>query len=766
MRNAIVAFVNSLWMARGVSSNRQLAYHLCRLPDLGTNKSKQRSFSNDQTLQKVFRAMKEPPSRIWRLCRKELRETLRDRRTILTLVLMPLLLYPLLGMTLQRFLLSANTTVNPVFMIGMETEREGRLLRSLIENPLSLPPREILEASNSELAKFDVVGFEELRPDEALEQNMVDLTARVVDWEPVAIEITAVQGDEGSLSARRILVERLQWLKMANSEARIAELQAAAYEPPFVVRVRTIGAEDKQSLLATVIPLVLVLMTITGAVYPAIDLTAGERERGTIEMLIASPVSRSHVLFAKYIAVVTVALLTALINMVAMFVTLWASGLLSRLTNDGGFPAIELFQILGLLILFSGFFSAVLLSLTSFAKSFKEAQAYLIPLMLLALTPGIFSLMPGVELTGTLAIVPLVNIVLLARDLLSGSFAPVPALAAIVSTIAYAVAALAVAARLFGSDAVLRGSELSIGSIFQRPDSPRNVPTASAAALTLAILFPIYFVVSNVIGRLAPADITGRLSVNAIALAAVFGGVPLIAALLGRDRLLTTFRLLVPQTPSRLVLSLIGGGVMGLGLWALAHEVFVFAEMLGIGGLDIAKLQGAQATLDLLRQAPLPMVLISLAITPAVIEELCFRGYLFSALRTVMTPTRTIIISALLFGLFHVLTGSILLLERFFPTTMMGLFLGWVAWKTGSVYPGMILHAVHNGFLNIVAINKDNLAFLGIADDSTSHLPISWILATTLIGIAGMAIVSLATRAMPIADPVAEPIVEPNKSVS
>ena len=415
--------------------------------------------------------MKESPSRLWRLCRKELRETLRDRRTILTLVLMPLLLYPLLGMTLQRFLLSASTTVNPVFMIGMESDREAKQLRSLIEDPRSVPPREILEASDPELAKFDIVGFDDMLPDHALEQNFVDLAARVVEWDPLAIEITAVQGDAGSLNARRILVERLQWFKLASSEARVEELQTKPYVQPFALQIRTIGAEEKQSLLATVIPLVLVLMTITGAVYPAIDLTAGERERGTIEMLIASPIARGHVLFAKYVAVVTVALLTALINLAAMFVTLWASGLLSRLTDNGEFPTVEIFQILGLLVLFSGFFSAVLLSLTSFARSFKEAQAYLIPLMLLALTPGIFSLMPGVELTGSLAIVPLVNIVLLARDLLSGGFETVPAVAAILSTIAYAVAALSVAARLFGSDAVLRGSELSIGSIFQRPES-------------------------------------------------------------------------------------------------------------------------------------------------------------------------------------------------------------------------------------------------------------------------------------------------------
>jgi len=658
---------------------------------------------------------------------------------------MPILLYPLLGMTLQRFLLSANVNENPVFSVGVATEKEGALLRSMIEDPRSLPPREVREASDSELAQFNIVGHETLTPDEVLERNEIDLVARVLDFENPSIELTAFIGDRRGLDARRILVERFQWFKMAIAEDRVAKLQSTPYAATVSVRIRTIGIEDKESLLATVIPLVLILMTITGAVYPAIDLTAGERERGTIEALIASPVARSHVLFAKYVAVVTVALLTAIVNLTAMMTTLWASGLLARLTNGAGFPAIELLQIFGLLILFSGFFSAVLLSLTSFAKSFKEAQAYLIPLMLVALTPGIFSLMPGVELKGTLAIVPLVNIVLLARDLLSGGVEPVPALAAIFSTIAYAIAALAIAARLFGSDAVLRGSELSISTLFERPEKTRAVPTADAAALTLAVLFPVYFVASNVVARLSPEDIPSRLLINALTLALVFGGVPLLAALLGRDRLATTFRLFNRQSNGAFTASIAGAFIMGLGLWAIAHEVFVIADYVGIGGLDLEKMRGAQATLDALKQAPPILVLFALALTPAVIEELCFRGYLFSSLSTILSPWRVIFLSAFLFGLFHVLTGSVLLIERFFPTMMMGVFLGWIAWRTGSVYPGMVLHFVHNGFLNLVAIYKDQLAFLGIAED-TSHLPALWILGATMIALLGGGAIWWASR--------------------
>ena len=189
--------------------------------------------------------MMDSSGRIWRLCRKELRETLRDRRTILTLVLMPLMLYPLLGMTLQRFLLSTNLSTNPVFLIGVASEREGAVIRSLIDDPRSLPPREIREASGAELAIFDVVGQDQMSPDQALEQNKVDISARVINWEPLTIELTAVQGDGASLDARRILIERIQWVKMAVAEEKVASLQSQPYKASLAVQVRTIGVEEK-----------------------------------------------------------------------------------------------------------------------------------------------------------------------------------------------------------------------------------------------------------------------------------------------------------------------------------------------------------------------------------------------------------------------------------------------------------------------------------------------------------------------------------------
>jgi sodium transport system permease protein len=502
-------------------------------------------------------------------------------------------------------------------------------------------------------------------------------------------------------------------------------------------------------MLATLVPLILVLMTITGAVYPAIDLTAGERERGTIEALIASPVPRGQVLFAKYVAVVTVALLTAVVNLVAMLVTLKAGGLMALLTGGSDeIPWFALLQIFALLVLFSGFFAALLLCLTSFAKSFKEAQAYLIPLMLLALAPGVLSLIPGVYLTPTLAVVPLVNIILLARELLSGGVSPVAAAAAVFSTIVYAAAALGIAARLFGTDAVLRGSEMSAGSLLRRPEQTQDVPAPSTAALTMAIIFPVYFLVSNSLARAADLDFNLRLIASGLSLVFVFGGIPLLMSLLARDRLSTTFRLRNRLPMPRQLLAIAGATLMGLGLWALAHESFVLVS----GELDEAKVTAARSMVESLKQTPPWLFLLALAVAPGVIEELCFRGYLFSSLLRVLSPARTIVTTSLLFGIFHVLTGSSLLIERFVPTTLVGLFLGWVAYRSGSVWPGMALHVVYNGFLNLVAHYQDRLGFLGIAESEIAHLPISWLAVTATTAVCGMSIVWFATRSQTLAD--------------
>lgn len=684
--------------------------------------------------------------RLARMYRKELRETLRDRRTMITLLLMPLLLYPILSMALNRFLLSVNVP-EAGYTICVQTQGELELLGSWLGDDRSHPPKMILDSRGGNLATFRLGLCQSGNAASAIEGNEADLGVQieVTQFGENIVSVFSHRGDAVSETARQILVERLHWLSESDAAMWIRS-RFPNYRSPLSVVIEEVGEAKESNLLATLIPLVLVLMTITGAVYPAIDLTAGERERGTLEAVMASPVPRFAVLLSKYLAVISVACLTAIVNLIAMFTTLWGSGLIEMIQQGSGTPWGLIPPMLLLLILFSFFFSAVLLALTSYARSFKEAQAYLIPVMLMSLAPAMISLVPGIELKGVLLVVPLVNIVLLARDMLAGDLLIQAAVVSVGVTVLYACGALAVAARLFGGDAVMRTSEQSIASLLRRPDRGSVVPRLEQAILLLALLIPCYFVVSNGLMLLLRSygdflDVSYQLLLNATALILTFGLLPLVSVLWERSRVLPSFRVRTASFGAFL-----GAILLGLGCWAFAHEAFVIADSLGIGGLNETQIQSAEAMVEKMREAPIWLLLMVFAVTPAVVEELCFRGYFLSALDSVVKPWSAVMSTAIAFGLFHVLTGNALLVERFVPSTLMGIIIGWVAYRTGSVLPGMLIHFVHNALLNVVIYYADHLTFLGDGFDDQSHLPLAWLLSAGICVLVGCVFVHRSTR--------------------
>jgi len=231
------------------------------------------------------------------------------------------------------------------------------------------------------------------------------------------------------------------------------------------------------------------------------------------------------------------------------------------------------------------------------------------------------------------------------------------------------------------------------------------------------------------------------LALNAAALLLTFGLVPLAAVLWSKCRFTSTYQL-VPPGP----LALLGAFLVGLGAWGFAHESFVIADQLGIGGLDEEKIAKTKKTLEAFKAAPAWLLIGCLALAPAVIEELCFRGFLFTALRKVLSPGRLIVVTAVIFGLFHVVTGNMLLVERFVPTTLLGLILGWLAFRTGSIWPGILMHFTHNALLELAGKYSDRLGFLGDRAADSVHLPPTWLATLSVITAAGFAIVWAGTR--------------------
>lgn len=692
-----------------------------------------------------------------RLCLKELRETLRDPRTILTLVLMPLLVYPLLSIAFQRFLLTSLQPVEQVeCVIAMPTDDDvARLQHELAWADLAL--EQAASSDDDETGGIEPLGGRPPAPapkiswktgdglEQLLAEAVIDLAVFIeplgggrVDG-PVRIRLLHRSGSPTSEAALSYVEGRL---KVRNEQYVRETLQRHGVPPvlPAEISVEAVKAADAAFSVTAVLPLILILMTVTGAVYPAIDLTAGERERGTLEMLMAAPVPRLQLLGAKYVAVVTVAMLTAVANLIAMTITLSATGLGEALFGEGGLSLVVMGQVFGLLLLFVAFFAAILLAVTSFARSFKEAQAYLIPLMLFSLAPGMIGLLPGLEFNGILAVTPLLNMVILARDLLQGDVNLLLTVVAVLATAIYAMGALALAARIFGADAILLSNHVSWRDVF-RPTAiqRRDAAQVSGALMCLAVLFPSYFMLASLAGQLETAAMETKLGISAATTVALFAGVPVLFAVLQRVRLVDGFLL-----HRAAILGFVGAGVLGLSLWPWSYELILAADALGMR-LAGEYVDRVEVMLQALRGVSPALVLASLAIAPAVCEEFFFRGFLFRAIQARSNAIVTILVTAALFGAFHVVT-SVMGAERFLSSTFIGLFLGWVCWRTGSVLPGMFLHAIHNGLLLMLAYYRDELAAAGWGVQEQQHLPWTWLAFSAVMVIAGVFILSLPRR--------------------
>jgi sodium transport system permease protein len=709
--------------------------------------------------------------RFFRLMLKELRETLRDRRTIVTLVLMPLLVYPLLSVAFERFLISSLKTTLPSRSdpaLGFVSEAEAQEFGQYLLKGSSIlgPSEENHEAAAAPGDKADrplPMAYEvvnDLR--QAVLDGRVDVSVRVRRVAPPghdskqerAMDCDLIYDPQspGSRDAyhwverclgavnQRSLERQLRSKGVSN---RVVPVQAIA--TPIESGGEPAASSASHSLSALV-PLILILMTITGAVYPAIDLTAGERERGTLEMLVAAPVPRMQLLLGKYLTVLLVALLTAVVNLAAMMITIGSLGLTQLLFGRSGISFEELFEIMGLLVLFAAFFSAVLLAVTSFARSFKEAQAYLIPLMLASIAPGMLSMIPGLKLQGPLAVTPLVNIVLLARDLLQHNVEPATTLWVVLSTALFALAAIGVAARIFGTDAILYGSHGTWSDLFRRPRRVSAAPTATNGLLCLAIIFPTYFLASNLLSRSTLVSLDGRLWLAALVTILVFLQIPLALAVLNRIDLSSGFRL--QKAP---VAAFAGAVVLGVSLWPFAHEMLVWLSQWELIEFDPRTLAAAKELIGKIQQVPPVVVIATLGIVPAVCEEFFFRGYLLSSLRSSMSPARAILVSSILFGMFHLVAVDRLHFERLVPSTVLGLILGWVCVRSGSALPGMLLHATHNSLLLAAAEYQKELAALGLGLDQSTDLqsaglPASWLVAGAVGTAIGFALVLLGTR--------------------
>jgi len=398
-------------------------------------------------------------SNVGTVYRKELLDQLRDRRTIFSMVVIPIVLFPLMtigfGMLAARMVERARQQGASVMLLGAEhapaLAERIRSTEGIRIVPVESDYKEQISDKKIRVALQIPPGFEA-----GLRGNHEAPTVKILHY----------AGEIRSQFALRTLQKVLGDYRDEVVEER---LRAASLSPemlePFKSEEENVAPPEKVggAVLGGLIPYFIIILTLTGAAYPAIDLTAGEKERGTIETILASPVSRVELVVGKFLMVVTASLTTSILAIASFAATFLIAGQqFSASMNRPGTKgmafvisgkaiAAVFFMVLPLAVLFSG----ALLAIALLAKSYKEAQSYIQPLIIVAILPAIVALLPGVELNSKLALVPVLNVSLVSKEILTGNY-PWGLIALIFgSSSLYAAAALFVAVRAFQRESVL-----------------------------------------------------------------------------------------------------------------------------------------------------------------------------------------------------------------------------------------------------------------------------------------------------------------------
>lgn len=390
--------------------------------------------------------------------RKELIDSLRDRRTIISMIVVPLLVMPLLtiGMGILSVTLvgEAMKEIPKVMILGGEDSpgvvAELRQLKDVQVVPAKPDYADEISDKKIRAAVEIPEGFE----------------AKLAAGETSTVKIYMYEGEMKSGFG----ADRLQRFFRELRDRSIREHLEARNLPesfthPFDIQEQNVAPPEKVggAILGGLVPYFVILLSMTGAVYPAMDLTAGEKERGTIETILCSPVSRTHLVLGKFLTVLTASVATAILAITSMSVSFGvgkkmllgmakgAADSALQITITGKAVVSIFFVVLPLAV----FFSAALLALSLFAKSFKEAQSYISPLMIAMVMPAIAALLPGVELTASLALIPVLNTSLVSKEIITGTYHWNMIALIFLSSSVYAAIALAVAVKLFQREDVL-----------------------------------------------------------------------------------------------------------------------------------------------------------------------------------------------------------------------------------------------------------------------------------------------------------------------
>lgn len=386
--------------------------------------------------------------------RKELKDTLRDRRTLITMIVIPLTLFPLLmNISTKMIKTQVEKAQTKTLNVGFVAHDNAGSLRDML---LEKEDIRLFEAVTVEEGKA-LIQSDSLHAMLAL---VPDFDQRINQMRQGALTLFYKSKEDHDIEKNRIVgllreyEEQLRRERFLKLNLDITLIETLTFEEKNLATTK----EQMAGAIGGFLPYIFIIFCFMGCLYPAIDLAAGEKERGTLETLLSTPADRFHIVLGKFGVVALVGLATASIAILGLYL---------GIRSNPDLPAELMKTILGLLewqsvilvilllLPLAVFFAGIQLSISMFAKSFKEAQSQINPLMIIVIVPAFMGMLPGIELSTTTAWVPVLNVSLATKAIMAGTAKPLLLSIVYLSSVTTALLTLAFCSRFMGREEVL-----------------------------------------------------------------------------------------------------------------------------------------------------------------------------------------------------------------------------------------------------------------------------------------------------------------------
>jgi sodium transport system permease protein len=399
---------------------------------------------------------------MWLVFRKEIKELLRDRKTLFFMIALPLLLFPLIFGGVAYFsgkaIEKAQTKTLNYAIIGSEN---APILSAKIAEV------DDLSQVNTDLQSGNETGIKALITSETVDFVLVIPATFSDDILSVGQNtLTLYLNDAGLNMVQRRLNKIIDNIAESNRDQAFItlgiseEIQKGLLEPILVDKVST--ADKRENIgekIGGLIPYIIFILCLQGAMLPATDIGAGEKERGTLETLLISPIPRNQLVMGKFFTIAFAGVTSAMVTVGSLFVwgVVLSQGMAIELITEfmGAISAVDFLLMFAMLVPIVAIFAAVLLSMSIYAKSFKEAQGYMTPLVFIVIIPIILAMLPGIKLEGIYAWVPLMNVALAIKELIKGTMDYMALIPIFLSTTAIAGLLIAFCIYWFNREKVL-----------------------------------------------------------------------------------------------------------------------------------------------------------------------------------------------------------------------------------------------------------------------------------------------------------------------